>query len=809
MLINSDDAYSILGVVGGEKGAIISKSGILTISFEMVCPEAYSLHSNDYEKIHNEFYKAFKNMPDNSYVHKQDVFLKKKFKKHLKDTSFINKAENEHFLNREYIEHRCILSFSLSSIEGLEPQYFSNPVLYKEKISEKSRRQIEDFIDSVEGAESIIKNMPNFGISQMSEQQIRDYIFDYCNGFRGDNSTRDIHFAESMYIGDQQASVFAITEDEFLPNTISSVEQDETLRISNNQLFMSELEQLGVHLLCNHVYNQILWFPGNENLKDALDFRVKKFGQHQEFMESIKTKYEQIKTLRDEVFKENKILCKASFNLILWDEDKDVLNNAENKVKDILRIREYKYYRPSFEGLQNIWIGSVLGRENKLSNDYYFLTELDIPICLFTKTTAFKSDDEGVFFNDRIYQVPIRKDIWDAKKKRIPARNAIVVASTGGGKSACTENIVQQIIEDGTKTIVCEFGKSFEQLTHLYPDVSMHIDYDGESPLGINPFNLCGKSLDKIKLVTLVEIIFKFWRVPNISADTNQRVSLTKIVEDYYKNIKEGHSFPDFYLYVKSNYKQIIERQGISEDYFDIASFLHICSEFLPGGIYENVCKIGDNEKNIMDKDFIVFELTKIKKDPFLASLIMTILYDTIENKILSDKTVRGELIFDEYAETQSMKDDSNGGVHPTVAFCYQKMRKDNGAIMTIIQSPAQLPDNEYTKNIISNTQILYVLPTTEVVYSQVIEAFEIKNQAHINLMKSINNDFYGERPHSEIYIRMQDKYNVVVRLEFSKPKFYAFQTDSEDWQAIHNDYLITGNMEESITKYIKLKEKK
>ena len=35
-------------------------------------------------------------------------------------------------------------------------------------------------------------------------------------------------------------------------------------------------------------------------------------------------------------------------------------------------------------------------------------------------------------------------------------------------------------------------------------------------------------------------------------------------------------------------------------------------------------------------------------------------------------------------------------------AFCYQKLRKENGAVGTIVQSLAQLPDNEYTKGIIA-----------------------------------------------------------------------------------------------------------
>lgn len=182
------------------------------------------------------------------------------------------------------------------------------------------------------------------------------------------------------------------------------------------------------------------------------------------------------------------------------------------------------------------------------------------------------------------------------------------------------------------------------------------------------------------------------------------------------------------------------------------------------GGFYENVCKPSPLENDMQNRDFIVFELTKIKKDPFLISVIMTILFDTIENKILSDRSVRGMLIFDEYAESQSIKDTFSGAdIHSTVAFCYQKLRKENGAVGTIVQSLAQLPDNEYTKGIIANTQLLYVLPANEIVYDQTVEAFHIKNRSHVNLMKSIRNDFQGygriRRYSSGLWIVMQRWY--------------------------------------------------
>ena len=274
-------------------------------------------------------------------------------------------------------------------------------------------------------------------------------------------------------------------------------------------------------------------------------------------------------------------------------------------------------------------------------------------------------------------------------------------------------------------------------------------------------------------------------------------------------NPARGHSFPDFYEYVRQQGHSLYDRLNILPEYFDIDSFLHVCSEFMPGGFYENVCRHSPLENDMQNRDFIVFELTKIKKDPFLISVIMTILFDTIENKILSDRSVRGMLIFDEYAESQSIKDTFSGAdIHSTVAFCYQKLRKENGAVGTIVQSMAQLPDNEYTKGIIANTQLLYVLPANEVVYDQTIEAFHIKNPSHINLMKSIRNDFTAARPYSEIFLRFMDNYATVVRLELSPEKLLAFQTDGEKWNRLQEIYNEVGSLETAIEQYKQLKHK-
>ena len=609
-------------------------------------------------------------------------------------------------------------------------------------------------------------------------------------------------------IGQKKGVFFSVCDERYLPDRMKTYVSDSTLQEANSSLYMSMLEKLGVHLPCSHVVNQIWRFAGS-SYRDELSERVRLFGRYREFDKTIKNRYEGLAAYEQEIINEENVLCKTHFNIMLLEDEEAVLDRCIEQVKMIFTNAGFKYYVPSYEGLYNIFVGSVLGREACLDSDYLFLSDLHSSLCMSINYSTFKNDREGILFNERLYQTPVRKDIWDAAKKRIPARNMIVAASTGGGKSVVSLNIIQQCIEQNYKLIVVEFGKSFYQLSQLYKDKSLHIDYDGTSPLGINPFYTAGAQPDNEKIKTLVNLVLKFWRTKSIMEDTKQVVSLTKIIRQYYEDKTDGHSFPDFYEYVRQQGHSLYDRLNILPEYFDIDSFLHVCSEFMPGGFYENVCRHSPLENDMQNRDFIVFELTKIKKDPFLISVIMTILFDTIENKILSDRSVRGMLIFDEYAESQSIKDTFSGAdIHSTVAFCYQKLRKENGAVGTIVQSMAQLPDNEYTKGIIANTQLLYVLPANEVVYDQTIEAFHIKNPSHINLMKSIRNDFTAARPYSEIFLRFMDNYATVVRLELSPEKLLAFQTDGEKWNRLQEIYNEVGSLETAIEQYKQLKHK-
>lgn len=808
MKISATSAYCILDMVGG---ALLTKGGDITLSYLLETPEAYTLDIPDIEQRHGELYRAFQFIR-NGYIHKQDVFLRQQFKSEyiISGDSYIQTAEKKHFNGREYLHHFCILSFTLSGLVSMDKSYQENPISYREHLTKADRDKLAEFMDCVESAVSIIRNMRNTSIRELSTSEVKQHLFRYVNGFFDDDGLRDVQFSDKLQIGEKTGYFFAICDERYLPETVKTHVTDTTIQDANSSLYMAMLERLGIHLLCSHVINQIWQFEGMK-YRNELAERVKNFGRYREYDKGIKQKYENLAAYETSILNEENILCRTHFNIMLLEDSSMILNKCVEQVKNIFTNAGFKYYIPSYEGLYNIYVGSILGRETNLDSEYMYLTDLRSSLCLNVNYTTYKNDDEGILFNERIYQTPLKKDIWDAKKKRIQARNSIIVASTGGGKSVTSLNIIQQMIEQGYKIIVVEFGKSFYQLAQLYKQQSLHVDYDGTHPLGINPFYVeKGGKPDGEKIRTLVDLVLKFWRIRSIVEDTAQVVSLTKILKQYYEDTTSGQSFPNFYNYVKEQGKALYERLNILPEYFDLNSFLHVCSEFMEGGFYENVCKHSELENEMKSRDFIVFELTRIKKDPFLVSIIMSILFDTIESKILSDRSVRGMLVFDEYAESQTIKDTFSGAdVHSTVAFCYQKLRKENGAVTTIIQSPAQLPDNEFTKGIIANTQLLYVLPANEVVYDQTIEAFHIKNASHVNLMKSIRNDFSSSRPYSEVFIRFGDNYATALRLELSPEKLLAFQTDGEKWAALQGIYDKSGDMSAAIEEYKQLKKKR
>ena len=118
--------------------------------------------------------------------------------------------------------------------------------------------------------------------------------------------------------------------------------------------------------------------------------------------------------------------------------------------------------------------------------------------------------------------------------------------------------------------------------------------------------------------------------------------------------------------------------------------------------------------------------------------------------------------------------------IHSAVAFCYQKIRKENGAVMTIIQSPDQLPDDEFTKVRSPIPAAFSYIPSHNGCGIQGRgKRFEMGATPQCNMVRSHPQRLFRERPYPSVTSGHR-------RVEVSRwwcatnwlEKFPAFQTD-------------------------------
>ena len=111
-----ENKFPLLAV---EHGCIISKDADITVAFEVELPELYTVTGAEYEAIHGCWCKAIKVLPDYSVVHKQDWFIKERYKPELQkdDMSFLSRSFERHFNERPYLKHTCYLYLTKTTKE--------------------------------------------------------------------------------------------------------------------------------------------------------------------------------------------------------------------------------------------------------------------------------------------------------------------------------------------------------------------------------------------------------------------------------------------------------------------------------------------------------------------------------------------------------------------------------------------------------------------------------------------------------------------------------------------------------------------
>lgn len=766
--MNWDFLSGYYPLLDGEGNEVLCRNGNLIHAFQLDLPERFSMGVEEYTLWATHWERALRSLPPNTIVHLQDVYLQRTYhaSKLPKDT-VLQRATVKYFNGRAYLIRKSHLFFTEGGKSFLKSSRLNNPFLplpNKNEFEKETERR-ETFRQAVQQAVGILNTSNKFSAVPMSLHEIGSYTEQYFNGFEEATKVAAEQTGSIFRIGEREVRTAYVGKLNELPTEISNCEEGQ-------EGIMPYSLPLSFELPFEHIVNTVFYFPDIEQEKALLQKKRELFHATRKFSRQNEVYMEIMDTYLDELAKDGSLRpCRMHLNVNYFSE-RGKEKSYRDKVSTAFRKMDLQPREAIGRVAQGFYYNSYFGHTTGIPNTIAIPLTLPQALCFYQPESNYKQEETGLYFNDRLFNLPVRKDLWNATK----AKNFFVMAPTGGGKSFLVAHLIRQWFENDYKIVIVDLGGSYEKLCRLLeesrPNSTNYIRYQQGEPLGINPFDLDGAirpSTDKINELTA--FLLRLWKRGE-TVEAVIEVSLRKLLNSYY-NGNDSPSLQNFYSYIAFGGEGLLDELGIQPEFFPIEEFLHNTSEFIEGGTYGYLFQKGSILDGVSNKQLIVFELDDAKDDPLLVSILIQSIGQAIRTLVWQDRSQRGIVFFDEFAKMLTFP-----GVLASVNYYYQAIRKQEAAIGVAMQSPNQLPKNDTSASIIDNTPVLLALPSDRG-YKKVVDLFNLDAHALWQL-ESLQNNFHSAPHYTEFFMQVGKKGNT-YRLEVPELLRLAYLTDGEE----------------------------
>lgn len=789
-----------------DKGFLISKTADITACFELSLPEVFTMEGTEYENLHKAFVTAMRDLPDYCIVHKQDIFHKEENKSEEDEQeSFLSKAYKRHFARRQRILHKCHLYISLCSKESMtSTSVFSslckNRLIPKEQVNE---RRMEDFNDAIKRFMQILgeRGVVSRALTEdelLGSDERFGIIEQYMNlDFSGKSTVmNDIHVEDgTLMVGDKYVSCYSIANLDAVPQEVSTHSLNR--KLSNPPSFFmaqSYPENLCLLLDFDHIYNQYFFLGNNkETLK-----KIQNKGKLQQSF-SVGSRENSINLERneqylDEAYEDQRRTVKCAFNILCWDCNWERLLKKNSAIDTALSNINCCDKTKTEKIVPQVYWGGIPGASSQYPYELSFLTFLEQGCCFLCLDTNYGDkvgkDDFGMYLTDRISGVPVRIDLDDYPKKVgwIDNRNKVIIGPSGSGKSFYTNNMVRQYYEQGCHVVLVDVGDSYQGLCKMINEESegrdgIYYTYTEEHPLSFNPFydpKYEYPEEKKEQLLTLIKTLWKGDKELTNTESTHIKVCIYNYIDIICKDRTIRPCFNSFYTYLMKSFKSYIQDSvQVRLENFDVDDMIQVLRPFAKGGMFEHLLN-SNEELNLLDKRFIVFELDNIKDNKTLFPIVTLIIMSTFMDKIRRLDSNQRKLMLIEEAWQAIAKE----GMATFIGYLYRTARKHFGEIAIVTQEPDDLVGNKYIKDIMvtqSHCKILLDLRDFKEKV-QIIQEILSLSKKEQDILFSVNNnlDFSKRSRYKEVFISLRN-YCAVYGVEVSKEEYCTYTTDKEE----------------------------
>src|SRR5690606_7600967 len=289
--------------------------------------------------------------------------------------------------------------------------------------------------------------------------------------------------------------------------------------------------------------------------------------------------------LQDLIKNDDRRIIRGSINVIIFEEDKKAFKKQQEQIISAFNDIDIKPHYSSYtDRIKADYFLSFPIYTPYLNDKQTYKLPLDCAACLIQNTSHYKEDTEGLILNSRL-NIPLTFDNYFSDKRYENARNSIIIAPTGHGKSTLVNHLVRHYFESNEKIVILDYGGSYKKFHLFYENQVSYITYEENKPLGYNIFDLGFnpstknyEALNSQKLLRITNFILIHTGKTNHSEEDLE--VLKKIIEYYYNDEIDKPSFHRFFDFLELSQNTILDKLGIDEKYFDIKRFMLLIERF-------------------------------------------------------------------------------------------------------------------------------------------------------------------------------------------------------------------------------------
>ena len=771
--INIRDCFPILS---GSEGVILSKRGDICVGWEVTLPPSFRLNEEKYDAVIASMAGAVGLLPDYTVMHKQDIFMRKKYTAE-KATGFLEEAYERHFDGREYLDHKCLLWLCFSNkkhvrgagsgLLGISADMLSTSAVgaalqaaaqFEAMAGLEMRRLTDDDIFGVEGRPGILQDYLNFtdeGPDQLADIQVEP---------------------GAMVMGGKRVVCHLLSDLDQLPGEVSSCRRVPELSTEHSTVALSYLHELGDRLPCEHVVN---WFCVKEPMQDLHG----KLDSKRRQMQSMSLRNAQNRKYAEEI---NEYLEKASVeqmttvrcHLNVFSTDEHATTSAISRL-GLVPVRDMS------NAPAQMW-ASIPGNESGLAYTEYMTLELRPALCLWICDGFEPGIPGGVLkMSDRIRLIPLRFDIQEMALEQglIVNYNVFLLGPSGSGKSFFMNKYLRACYIAGQHCFLIDVGDSYRALCHIIREESggkdgSYYTFEKGKPISFNPFRGVRRfQEDAQALDFLYTLMCVLWR--NGEAVTSAELKFIKGSVDAFLSQWNQDSDPVFnhyFEFVRDTYSGQLARDGVEKEYFDLKSYLLTLEQFYQGGSYGYLLNSAESI-DILNDRFVVFEIDAIKDDKIVYPITTLVIMDAFNEKMRSNSDFKVMCI------EEAWKAIMGSQMATYMLELWKTARKHRTAAMVVTQELNDITSSPIIKDtIVENSGVKILLDQTKYVnkFDELAGVLGLSEDDK-GMVLSMNRLRLPGAAGREVFFNLGNKKSFVMRLEVSREEQIAFSSQKRD----------------------------